>query len=133
MRDINFERSYNSFVRTPIVNTNTHHPAAKPTGKAPTEKFSEILKRQIDNSQLVVSKHANQRIADRNINITESVIERLNNAVDKAREKGIKDALIFGQDMAFIVNIPNSTIITAINSKEMQENVFTNIDGAVML
>lgn len=131
MRDINFERSYNSFVRTPIV-SNTHSTAAKPGAKKPSVEFSEILKQKLSD-KLVVSKHANQRIADRNINLTESVIQRLDNAVGKAREKGIKDVLIFDNDMAFIVNIPNNTIITAMNRRDMQENVFTNIDGAVML
>ncbi|HHW46741.1 MAG TPA: hypothetical protein GXX17_07565 [Clostridiales bacterium] len=132
MRDINFERSYNALIRTPIVG-NAQSAAVKPSVNKPSVDFSEILRQKISDNSLIISKHANQRITDRNINVTETVIERLNAAVDKAREKGIRDALIFGNDMAFIVNIPNNTVITAMNSKDMQENIFTNIDGAVML
>jgi len=52
-------------------------------------------------------------------------------AVDKADAKGVKDTLIVMDRIAFVVNVKNRTVITALNSSEMKENVFTNIDGAV--
>jgi flagellar operon protein len=54
-------------------------------------------------------------------------------AVAKAESKGVKDTLVLMDDLAFVVNIRNKTVITAVNSNELKENVFTNIDGAVIV
>ena len=51
----------------------------------------------------------------------------------KAKEKGINESLVIVDELAFIVNVPNNTVITAINQNEANENVFTNIDGAVII
>jgi len=32
-----------------------------------------------------------------------------------------------------VVNVKNRTIVTAANTQELKENVFTNIDGAVIV
>ena len=57
-------------------------------------------------------------------------LKRLENGTNKAREKGIKESLVMVDDLAFIVNIPSKTVVTAVNDPE--EGVFTNIDGAVI-
>ncbi|NLU10275.1 MAG: flagellar protein, partial [Tepidanaerobacter acetatoxydans] len=59
--------------------------------------------------------------------------EMINNAVDKAEQKGVRESLILMNDMAFVVSIKNRTVITAMNGDSVKENVFTNIDGAVIL
>lgn len=95
--------------------------------------FSEILKSKQSSEglgELKFSKHANQRLASRNIDLTEAQLERLENGTNKAREKGIKESLVMVDNLAFIVNIKNNTVITAVNDTE--EGVFTNIDGAVI-
>lgn len=51
----------------------------------------------------------------------------------KAGQKGIRDSLVIVDDLAFIVNVPNKTVVTAMNSRETEENVFTNINGAVIM
>ena len=75
-------------------------------------------------------KHDNERLADRNINLSAEQMERLENGTTKAREKGIQESLVMVDDLAFIVNVKNNTVITAMNDKT--DSIFTNIDGAVI-
>ena len=57
----------------------------------------------------------------------------MNQAVEKAKAKGARDVVIIGKDGAFIVNVPHNLIVTTMNGNEMKENIFTNIDSAVLL
>ncbi|HHV29872.1 TIGR02530 family flagellar biosynthesis protein [Acetivibrio mesophilus] len=94
--------------------------------------FEEVLKSKVDEScGLKFSKHAEMRLQIRNINLTDAQKEKISKAVQKAGEKGVKDSLVLVDDIAFVVNVRNRTVITAVNSNELKENVFTNIDGAV--
>lgn len=102
--------------------------------------FGTLLKEQLDKNSgvdkkdgLQFSKHAQQRVEQRGIELTPELINELNDAVKKADEKGAKDVVIFDSMNAFIVNIPNKTVVTTMSGSEMKENVFTNIDGAVIL
>ena len=98
--------------------------------------FEEILKQKQDVSEsleLKFSKHATVRLADRGIELTDAQLERLNDGAQKAGQKGIRDSLVIVDDLAFIVNVPNKTVVTAMNSRETEENVFTNINGAVIM
>lgn len=105
----------------------------------PEISFSEILKSKTqiaDNNihgELKFSKHAANRLVDRNISLSNNQLERLNGATRMAEEKGIKDSLVLMDSLAFIVNIPNNTVITALDKSESIDNVFTNIDGAVIV
>lgn len=83
--------------------------------------------------KLKFSKHALARLEDRNISLSEEQLERLNDGAGKAGQKGIKDSLVIVDSLAFIVNIPNHTVVTAMDSTETSENVFTNINGAVIM
>ena len=85
------------------------------------------------NEQLKFSKHATVRLADRGIELTDAQLERLNDGAQKAGQKGIRDSLVIVDDLAFIVNVPNKTVVTAMDSRETEENVFTNINGAVIM
>ena len=98
--------------------------------------FEEILKRKQDvaeSQELKFSKHARGRLNDRNINLSQEQNERLENGVLKASEKGIHESLVILDSLAFIVNVPNRTVVTAIDQKESNDNIFTNIDGAVIV
>ena len=95
--------------------------------------FQNILRSKIENKdEIKISKHAELRIKERNIELTDTVKEKINEAVNKASQKGVRDSLILVEDTAFIVNVKNRTIITAVNNEELKESVFTNIDGAVI-
>jgi flagellar operon protein len=64
--------------------------------------------------------------------LTEEQTVRLEDGVNQADEKGIKDSLVLVDSLAFIVNVPNRTVVTAMDQAETQSNIFTNIDGAVI-
>ena len=98
------------------------------------EKQSEEYNRQIlENSSLKFSKHAAMRLTDRHINLTQEMNTRLENGVEQASEKGIQESLVLVDSLAFIVNVPNRTVVTAMDKNETLNNVFTNIDGAVIM
>ncbi len=103
-------------------------------GKAQVS-FEEILReKQIQKEfELKFSKHASMRLEERNISLTEEQNARLENGVAKAGEKGIKESLVMIDSLAFIVNVPNKTVVTAMDQTETQNNIFTNIDGAVII
>lgn len=70
---------------------------------------------------------------DRNIDLTEGQLKRLAEGTNKAGAKGIKESLVLVDDLAFIVNIKNNMVITAMNQGETENHIFTNIDGAVIM
>lgn len=96
------------------------------------QSFSKILEKETANraKELKFSKHASQRMASRNIDLTGEQKERLEHAVFQAGQKGIQESLVMVDNLAFIVNVPNHTVITAVN--DIDDAVFTNIDGAVI-
>jgi len=95
--------------------------------------FSEILqsKEQEHGRELKFSKHAYERLASRNIDMTDEQLIRLEEGAKKAFEKGIKESLVLVDNLAFIVSITNNTVITAVGDDDSK--VFTNIDGAVIM
>ncbi|SER55883.1 TIGR02530 family flagellar biosynthesis protein [Lachnobacterium bovis] len=100
--------------------------------------FADILKKKQDatndiSAELKFSKHATNRMASRNINLSTSQSKRLEAGVQKASEKGINESLVIVDSMAFIVNIKNKTVVTALNQEESKSNIFTNIDGAIIM
>ena len=108
------------------------------TNALPDIPFEEILRQKqtqnvMEQSELKFSKHAANRLNDRNIALTDAQNVRLENGVKQASEKGIKDSLVLVDSLAFIVNIPNKTVVTAMEQTETISNIFTNIDGAVII
>ena len=109
--------------------------------------FTEILSRQksIDEliadrtEQTVVSggirftKHADARLMQRNIRLTDEQMTRLEEGTRKASDKGIKESLVLVDDLAFIVNTDKKMVITAIDQNSSEDNIYTNIDGAVII
>lgn len=96
--------------------------------------FNEILSKKQSlkvADDLIFSKHVNERLASRNIELTNSQVARLDNATNMANKKGIKESLVIVDDLAFIVNIKNKTVVTAM--KDEDEKIFTNIDGAIII
>lgn len=84
-------------------------------------------------SELRFSKHASSRLATRDITLDDTQVARLKDGVQRANVKGIKDSLMIMDKLAFIVNVPSATVITAMDQTETNENIFTNIDGAVIV
>lgn len=99
--------------------------------------FEDILKQQFlekqHASELKFSKHATQRLSDRNISLSDEQLKRLQKGAELSSEKGIKESLVVMDEYAFIVNTQNNTVITAMEQERQGENIFTNIDGAVFV
>ena len=97
--------------------------------------FEEIWKQKTGevDSEIRFSKHASNRLADRNLTLSDNQLSRLTEGLRKAGEKGIKESLVMVDQLAFIVNVPSNTVITAMDQTQARENVFTNIDGAVIV
>ena len=100
--------------------------------------FEDVLRQKqnesvMESSELKFSKHAASRLNDRNIALTDSQNVRLENGVKQASEKGITESLVLVDSLAFIVNVPNKTVVTALDQTEANSNIFTNIDGAVII
>lgn len=97
--------------------------------------FEEILKQHqiAGNSGLKFSKHASMRLQSRNIELSSEQKERLETGAEKAEAKGMKESLVIVDSYSFIVNVPSKTVVTAMDQKESSENIYTNIDGAVIM
>lgn len=83
--------------------------------------------------QITFSQHAINRLQERGISLCASQLERLETAVKKAAAKGAKESLILMDNVAYVVSIVNRKIITAVDDASMKDNVFTNIDSAIVV
>ena len=96
--------------------------------------FDSILQTTVDRGfGLKFSAHAKERLSLRNINLSTEDVARMTEAVNKAAAKGARQSLLVMDDQAFIVSVTNRTVITALDGTSMKENVFTNIDSAVIV
>ncbi|MNI99493.1 hypothetical protein D3C73_1585880 [compost metagenome] len=82
---------------------------------------------------LKFSNHAAKRLEQRGIQLGTQQLDQINSAVEQAAAKGSKESLILMKDLAFIVNIPNRTVVTAMDGSSMKNNVFTQIDSTVVI
>lgn len=92
--------------------------------------FADLIQQKT--KELKFSAHAQTRMKSRNISLTEEMVEKLDHAVNSAEKKGAKDTLILLSDLAFIVNVPNKTVVTAMEGDSVRDNIFTNIDSTVV-
>ena len=95
--------------------------------------FGELLRQQTAEKSINFSRHAKARAEERGIELTESLMEKLAASTARAGEKGATNILAFDATQAFIINVPYGRVITTMSEAEMRENIFTNIDGAVLL
>lgn len=95
--------------------------------------FRQFLEQKVAEAkeEIKFSSHAEKRLTSRNIEMTPEIMNRLKNAVTKAKEKGAQETLMIFENFSLIVSVRNNTVITAIDNQGMKENVFTNIDSAI--
>jgi flagellar operon protein len=109
----------------PIGDYNGNNPRIK----SPGDSFESIFQKELE--KVKFSSHALKRLEERQIELSDDEMFKINNAVERAELKGSKDSLVMMNSTAFIVNIPNKTVITAMSIADSKENVFTNIDSVV--
>ncbi|MBQ3104613.1 MAG: flagellar protein [Lachnospiraceae bacterium] len=105
----------------------------QPSKSSFEEIWQQKTKELTGTDSLRFSKHAASRLADRDIRLSDSQMSRLSEGARKAGEKGIRESLVMVDQLAFIVNVKNQTVVTAMDQNETNENIFTNIDGAVII
>lgn len=104
-------------------------------------RFTAMLQRELgkaaapaeESFSIAFSKHAMTRAEERGIEVTPALIGQLTDSVERAQAKGATNILAFDATRAFIINVPHGRVITTMSQEEMEENIFTNIDGAVLL
>ncbi|MGN0622987.1 MAG: TIGR02530 family flagellar biosynthesis protein [Oscillospiraceae bacterium] len=126
--DVNLRR-----ISTPITTGIPQTSTAKLTESVGAGSFDDILKQQLGASGLNFSKHAVNRVVERNIDVSDDSMERLNAGVEIARQKGLDDTLILVDRSAYLVSVKNNTVITTVANDELVGNCFTNIDGTVIV
>lgn len=120
--------------RIPSVQAPGTTKPAQPQPAPQGGQFAEILQKQLESTEkLKFTKHAQERLIQRDIRLTEEALEKLDQAVEKAAQKGVKDTLVLMDNMAFIVSVVNKTVVTAMKDQDITGNVFTQIDGAVVI
>ena len=108
-------------------------PQAAPPAAQTGPSFAQVLNDKISANDVKFSAHAVSRLLDRNISLNKAEIQRLKNGLDQVAEKGGKESLLMMEDLAFVVSVKNRTVITAMTGASIKNNVFTNIDSAVIV
>ncbi len=98
-----------------------------PQGKS----FDEVLRGELD--RIKFSHHAQTRLESRNIQLSDEDVKQIADAVDQASQKGSQDSLVIMKNLAFVVNVKNRTVVTAVDGDNLNKNIFTNIDSAVLI
>lgn len=96
--------------------------------------FSKHLQTALENnSKLIVSKHAEQRMNQRGIEITSDRWKQIENKMHEAKNLGVNESLVLLKDAALVVSAKNNTVITAMDRQEAGSQIFTNINGTIIL
>ena len=95
--------------------------------------FAEVLGRAAGPRGVAFSAHASDRLGERGIEISDALHQRLAEAIDTLDAKGARDAVLLGSDAAFVVNVPNRTVVTALSPSDLRDRAVTQIDSALLL
>jgi len=104
-------------------------PSTPATPPASGPAFADVLARA---SGVTFSRHALERLQRRGIELGEQTLARLGDGVERAAGKGSRSSVVLVDGTAFVVAVPNRTVVTAVDPEHMREQVFTNIDSAVI-
>lgn len=111
-----------------------HNQTNRKTVETPKNSFRNHLQQATNTVEsLKISKHARERLAERNIEITEMEWTNIKDKVDEAKAKGVRESLVLLEQAALIVSAKNGTVITAMDPTEAKSQIFTNIDGTILL
>ncbi len=121
-------------IRPPQIGPVAPGTSQRPQPQVSGPSFETIFQGQLDGqTEVKFSAHALKRLESREITLNKDELAQLQEAVNRAEAKGAKESLILMDRMALVVSIKNRTVITAVDSGSLKENVFTNIDSAVIV
>ena len=134
MEDIRFKHFSPIVTGTPGAGQGLYPPSTSTQKNEPSVAFADVLRSTIEkNSEVNFSNHAIKRAVDHNLDIPDDELNTLNEGGRLASEKNLDDTLILVGEKAFVVSVKNNTVITTVNNNSIQGNVFTNINGAVIV
>lgn len=114
-----------------LQNINTNNSVDKRIDRA---NFNQLFQTELDKTEkLKFSNHAEKRMSERNINLSEEEITKISEGIEKAGEKGANDALVLYNDVVLIASVRNNTIITAMDKNNTDNNIITNVDSAIFI
>jgi len=116
-----------------IIQNNSIKKEMQPQHNSKNHNFEDILRNVKAKQSINFSKHAVERMQVRKINLNNIELSKIEDAINKASIKGVREALILMDDKAFIANIKSKTIVTTVNKEQLKNNIFTNIDGAIII
>lgn len=116
-------------VGSPLIIPSEVPKTGNKAGKNPAASFDNLLSNEMNGREVRFSAHADMRLKERGLDLTGADMARIKGAMDTLASKGGRDSLLLMGDTALIVNIPNRTVVTAMDAG----SVFTNIDSAVII
>ena len=103
--------------------------------RAPTSatNFDALLRDKLAPEKINFSRHATERMQSRGIAFNPGQLQRLETAIEQINSKGGRESLVMLDDTALVVSVKNDTVVTVVSKDQLKNNVFTNIDSAVVV
>ncbi|NEU29368.1 flagellar protein [bacterium LRH843] len=97
-------------------------------------QFQQLLRTELNEpTELKISKHAKQRMDMRGIEFSTEKWLAIQAKVIEAKQKGVSDSLVITREAALVISAKNDTVITVLNREEAQSQIFTNINGTILI
>jgi flagellar operon protein len=118
-----------------IINQSSQGGSAAATGAG---SFADVLSTAAAGQPVTFSGHAQTRLASRQITLSQQDLGKLSDALTRAAAKGSRSSLVLmdsaqGGRVGLVCSVPNRTVITAVDAQQMKDNIFTNIDSAMIV
>ncbi len=113
-------------------------PGGSPSAKRPESvpatgtSFDALLRNKLAPENIKFSRHASDRMQSRGITFNPQQLQRLETAIEQVNLKGGRESLVMLDDTALVVSVKNDTVVTVVSKDQLKNNVFTNIDSAVI-
>jgi flagellar operon protein len=109
-------------------------PTAKRPGSVPATgaNFDALLRNKLEPENIKFSRHASERMQSRGVAFNPQQLQRLESAIKQINLKGGRESLVMLDDTALVVSVKNDTVVTVVSKDQLKNNVFTNIDSAVI-
>lgn len=122
-----------NFYTGPIIKPQLNQVTQSKTTHKSQQSFQHFLHKASEPAPITFSQHAQMRLHENGIELSDEQIDKLNQGLTKAADKGARESVFLLDELTFIVSVSKSTVITVMEKDSMNEQVVTNIDSAVLL
>ncbi|MFJ7638588.1 TIGR02530 family flagellar biosynthesis protein [Peribacillus sp. NPDC097225] len=84
-------------------------------------------------SKITLSKHAKWRMDQRKIEINSQTWDQIADKAKEAKKKGVTESLVITSNVALVISTKNNRVITVMDREEASSQIFTNINGTIIL